>query len=504
MTRLPARPWIVIGFGLLAVAGVLMRPLMPIDETRYLSVAWEMRIGDHWLVPYKNGAPYDHKPPLLFWLINLAWLPGVSETAARLVAPAVSLAMLWQTGRLSDRLGLGGRTGTLAMLILATLAAFVFYGGTTRFDTMLGLAVLLGLGALWRIGTDDAPTVAPWLAFGAALALGIMSKGPVVFVHLLPPLVAMPLWARAGGRLRQRGVAAALAVCAGLVLVWLGPALALGGEEYRRAVLWTQSAGRTVSSYAHAHPVWYYLPLLPVLVFPWAFLPGFWRRIGLDPVERLLWVSVLGPLVLFSLISGKQLHYLVPQLPLIALLLARRAPERLSRPWMVMAILAVLALGFVAMSLGGFGADLAVLLPLPAALLLGAVLLAATLAMYRVPALVALAAPAMMIAVDLAYVAGPMGRMFSPAPIGQVLAAADGRVGFAGVVYHADFQFAGRLRHPLTMLDSQDRIHRFAQATPEGVIVADIGGGLVPDWPPSRHFDYRNQNWAIWSAKEMP
>lgn len=45
-----------------ALAGVLLRPLLPIDETRYLSVAWEMHLGGDFLVPHKNGAIYTDKP----------------------------------------------------------------------------------------------------------------------------------------------------------------------------------------------------------------------------------------------------------------------------------------------------------------------------------------------------------------------------------------------------------------------------------------------------------
>ncbi len=67
-----------------------LRPLLPIDETRYLSVAWEMWLGGSKSVPHLNGEIYTHKPPLLFWLINLVWqITGVSELAARLVAPGV-------------------------------------------------------------------------------------------------------------------------------------------------------------------------------------------------------------------------------------------------------------------------------------------------------------------------------------------------------------------------------------------------------------------------------
>jgi len=70
------------------VARVAALPLMPIDETRYLSVAWEMWQHHTFLVPTLNGEAYSHKPPLLFWLIQLGWwLFGTSDWVARLVIP---------------------------------------------------------------------------------------------------------------------------------------------------------------------------------------------------------------------------------------------------------------------------------------------------------------------------------------------------------------------------------------------------------------------------------
>ena len=48
----------------------LARPLMPVDETRYAAVAWEMWTRGDFIVPRLDGLPYDHKPPLLFWLTS--------------------------------------------------------------------------------------------------------------------------------------------------------------------------------------------------------------------------------------------------------------------------------------------------------------------------------------------------------------------------------------------------------------------------------------------------
>ena len=52
------------------VSAIVLRPPLPVDETRYLAVAWEMWLRDDFLVPYLNGEAYHHKRPLLFWLMR--------------------------------------------------------------------------------------------------------------------------------------------------------------------------------------------------------------------------------------------------------------------------------------------------------------------------------------------------------------------------------------------------------------------------------------------------
>ena len=107
---------VVLAVAVVMAALVAMRPLLPIDETRYLSVAWEMWLSGDPVHLTKNGQMYTHKTPLLFVLINLVWLiTGVSEFAARMVGPACAVAMVAGTAALAF---VFAGTGFLAATVL--------------------------------------------------------------------------------------------------------------------------------------------------------------------------------------------------------------------------------------------------------------------------------------------------------------------------------------------------------------------------------------------------
>lgn len=323
-----ARPWAAAaGFVLCCTLLFALRPLMPVDETRYLTVAWEMWLDGSHIVPHLNGEVYSHKPPLLFWAINLAWAVfGESAFAARLVGPLAGAAAILLTGRLSMLLWPGNpaRAG-LAAWSLATSGVFLFFGSAVRFETLLTAAVVLAMLALWRLAqTGRWPSV---LMLGAALALGVMAKGPVMVMHILPVALAWSWWRMPGGVSGARyagGLVLSHLVALALVMLWLGPALILGGEVYRHEVLWWQSAVRMVQSFSHHAPFWYYFDLLPVLLWPWGWgreITALWNS-HREPPARFLMAAAGGMLIAFSLISAKQIHYLAPALPAVSLLLA--------------------------------------------------------------------------------------------------------------------------------------------------------------------------------------
>jgi 4-amino-4-deoxy-L-arabinose transferase-like glycosyltransferase len=364
-----ALSWTLL-WAILVVAGLALRPLLPVDETRYASVAWEMWLHGDYLVPHLNGETYSHKPPLLFWLMNVSWAVfGVNEFTHRLIAPMFGLASLFLTSRIAFRLWPDSQAGVAAPLLLIAGIFWATFSTLTMFDMMVATWTLLGMLGLieaWRGRSGQG-----WTLFALAIGLGVLSKGPVILVFLLPAALAAPYWTKGAkpngswGRWYLNILLATLGGAA-IALAWAIPAAISGGEAYRNAIFWGQSAGRVVDSFAHKKPLLWYFAILPPMLLPWLLWPSFlkalWRgvtnlrsrdRAGAhtrpDPGARLLAIWIGVPFVIFSAFSGKAPHYLLPFLPAIAIAAAvgiERMPNgaralRQARPLAVFGVLIV-------------------------------------------------------------------------------------------------------------------------------------------------------------------
>lgn len=507
-----------VAFAILAVLataafGILLRPLTPIDETRYLSVAWDMHQTGNWLVPSKNFAPYSDKPPLLFWAINLVWsVTGVSEFAARMVVPMFSALAIWLCAVLARRLwpedaGIAGR----AALALASLLVFDISAGLTMFDVPLMVMVLAGLLCLADAGARPRALL-PWAGFGASVALGVLTKGPVILFHLVPAAVLLPFWAGSGLRWRDLlpRLSGGFAVAAVLISLWLAPAIWTGGDAYRDAILWHQSAGRLSRSFAHDRPWWFYLALLPVLGFPLLWSPSLWRaartvRWFAEPGLRLCLIWAGCALLFFSLTSGKQMHYLVPELAALALIAARLAR---GRPGFGIlpgaAVLIVLAVGAI---LAGFrvlpAGDLDDLLVPRSALIAWAFLI---LAMCWIAVGKGGTAGAMVLSLGGLCATNALigftgiGPNYSTDAIAAALAPYDDKgIAWPGGTYHAEFNFAARLTQAVALPANDADLGLWIADHPDGVILAKRGA-RAPDWPPVATFRFRSDDYALWPA----
>jgi len=498
-----------------------VRPLLPVDETRYLSVAWEMWQRGDLLVPYLNGEPYSHKPPLLFWLIHLGWKAfGVNEWWPRLIAPLFSAANLYLTYTLARQLWPDERETPLA-------APWVLFGGLLwamfftllQFDLLLVFCTLLGVKGLLVAARGEAHG---WLLFGLGLGLGALSKGPVVLVHLIPVAVLAPLWARQPAPrwgAWYAGVLLSLLSGALIVLAWAMPAATAGGDAYARAIFWGQSAGRVVDAFAHQQPVWWYLAWLPIVLLPWVLWSAVWQglrnpQLWRDEGTRMLISWIVPTLLILSFISGKQVKYLLPVLPAFALLIARSvelsqaAPGRL---WAVAGMLVVAGMTFLLLP-----AWPSVSLPfwvsgIPWYWGLLSIVAALVLLVLR-PGSIGEAVRHMAFGSVFLVVIIHLGLVRAAAPAYDLEAVAQrirhyqaaGRPVANVGKYHGQFQFLGRLAEPLVSVGAGDAA-AWAKANPDGYLVFYAG---VSDLPLagselSQAYRTRAEGIRIWQARKF-
>jgi 4-amino-4-deoxy-L-arabinose transferase-like glycosyltransferase len=512
---------------ILVAVGLVCRPLTAVDETRAVSVAWEMWQRGDWLVPHLNGEPYSHKPPLLQWAIQASWLVfGVNDWTPRLVAPLFGLANLVLVARLAGCLWPGReRIARIAPLMLLGLPIWALWTTLTLYDMLMTFFTTLGVAGIWRAARGE--TSRGWLMTAAALGGGILAKGPVSLLLVLPLALAAPGWTERperGWRSWYAGVLGAVLLGAAIALLWAVPAGISGGDEYRRAIFWSQSAGRIAHSFAHQRPWWWYAAVFPLLLMPWIFW-GRPRRMQLDAGLRFCLVHVAATLVLLSVVSGKQVHYLLPLVPTSVLVLARLLDDGpAERRWP--GLQAVGAFGLVlGLALIGYpwlkavfglaeshtnlmrligGASLPVKAILVGAGVFG--LLARPAGVVAAVRAAAFVMAGVVVALHLMY--REAERPYQDlGPIAGRLAELQGRgvpVGYWGK-YSGDFQFLGRLKAPLQVVDGGLELTKWLMSHPDGCLV--IVNRHVPETLESRaEFaqSYRgSRRIGVWKASAL-
>lgn len=516
--------WLALaGVWVVALAvGIAMRPVMPVDETRYLSVAWNMWREHQFLVPLLNGEPYPDKPPLLFWLIQAGWaVGGVSEIWARTAAPLAGLAATLLTARLGRELWPERPSlGLFAAMLLMGSGFWLIFATLTMFDMLVVATTVVAVTAIVRAARTGGWR--GWAVAAIAGGIGVLSKGPVGLLPIASIALLAPLWRRRppgrGWAYWYMATVAMLATAGAVGLAWALPAAYAGGEAFARHILWDQTTGRIVNAFAHARPIWWYLPLLPALTLPWLLWTPLWRGARAacrttDEGVRLCFVWVLAVVITMSLISGKQPHYMLPIFPALALLgaraldaagaVGRRDRLPLAIFWGVLGIASFAVPMAAARGLlpGGFAA-------LPPSI--GIVLLTLAVAIAGPVRLSAGAGVAVLMASVLVAVVlvnfgfhETIGPNYDTSAIARRIGDFQRASRPVALVERqgGQFDFVGRLPKPLPVI-SRQRIEAWSRAHPQGYLVRQqkdmpVGGDYV-----ALH-RFRGQYLVIWPAPAL-
>ncbi len=308
-------------------------PLLDADEGRNAEVGREMAATNDYVIPRLDGLPYLDKPIVYFAAEAAAMeVAGPTEFAARLPAWLFTIATALLVAWFASRAGID--PAVAAIIFLATPLTIAF-ARTVIFDSALSFFITVALIAFYL----ERPTVA-W----AAMAFGVITKGPVALA--VPLIVAIPyaIWRRRLGLLAS---VAGLILFVVIIAPWVW-AISRAVPDFLQYVLITETTQRlTTGALKRTGPPWYFVPYLVGGAMPWIFAAGGGWRVAGGEQERwldrylLLWIAV--PFIFFSLSQSKRPQYILPLMPAIALWVARRTSWRAAA--IALAIFGVLLLG---------------------------------------------------------------------------------------------------------------------------------------------------------------
>jgi 4-amino-4-deoxy-L-arabinose transferase-like glycosyltransferase len=340
-------------------------PFIGADECRYARIAQEMSESGRWVTPILTGLPWLEKPPLYYWItIPMIRTFGMSEAAAR-IAPALTALMaaasiFWLGARLWS-----WRAGAWSALILLTAIGYAAFGRSASMDmpftACLTVAFALFAAGIFRGGSSWWQAACAYALIGCA----VLAKGPVGIVLAAGILVLFWVFDEQGGSLRRIHVFAGAWITLLVSVPWFWLVFRENGFSFISIFFINHNLARYVSDlHHHDQPVYYFLLVLPGLLFPWSgWLPMLiprplrgravlnWRTWDRSTIFLLSWA--LFPLVFFSFSGSKLAGYVLPCLPPIALLLGRgvagltdqeRSRDALRRtPWVCFVLSLLLA-----------------------------------------------------------------------------------------------------------------------------------------------------------------
>lgn len=222
-----------------------------------------------WIVPIMNGQVRLQKPPLPYWVTAFLYRTiGVSEFASRIIPAllgAISVLLVWDLARM-----LLGRVGAIYAALVWTSSYFIVDEFRKAMaDPYLALFSLATIWAWLRSRDENGRFI---LLSYAMLALGILAKGPIIFLFvptilILQRLCSPRLAAPAGGKSQPIFHVFGIFL---LLLITLPWALAVVRSVPNVLELWRfESLGALNDKDENARPFWFYLPNLFFITLPW-------------------------------------------------------------------------------------------------------------------------------------------------------------------------------------------------------------------------------------------
>jgi Dolichyl-phosphate-mannose-protein mannosyltransferase len=531
LSKLPIREliWPTLLWLTLAVPTLLARPpLVSVESPLHSALWWLLQgRGD---VAYLPTAPGE-LPPLFTALVLMGWRAfGIDDLGARLLPGLFILGSIWLTLPLARLIWRDdGDAPRYAPLILVGSGGVAAYAAMTLPELpflLFHIMTLCALADCWRRGRWHG-----WILTGLTVGLGTAAGGPVAVLTMLPIALLLP-WVAPSATTASPvrwygGVALALAIAAAISAVLYA---AIGTTAFTDSWLWRLPSYTPIDRVGAMRPVYWYLIILPLALYPWLWWRTLWRAVARgrtlfrQPPARFCLLAAASGLIV-GMAGGSPSFGLLPVLPPLAVLAARLLSGHAGRAKDFHAAIPGLTALFVCLfffmlnivpvaHLNALWQDLfAEDLPLwlggislgsGLLLLFGSyVLTLLTLQSLRARLLQLALLPVLLSAAVNMEFSLTLRSYFDLEPLaGQIrrLEERNAPVAIAGS-YDGAFDFAGRLTRPPAVLADRTAALAWAKANPEGVVISFFQGGILR--LPTRPLFLANADEyrvAVWSA----
>jgi 4-amino-4-deoxy-L-arabinose transferase-like glycosyltransferase len=315
--------------------GLFAMPPLDRDESRFAQATAQMLETDDMVVIKFQDQPRFKKP------VGIHWLQAASVTAfsapedrgiwayripSLLGAMLAAAACAWGAAALlSPKTGLLAG-GILGATILLSTEAFI-----AKTDAALCGFTTLAMAAVARIYAAHlaGEKVHRWtkLAFWVGLAMGVLIKGPVGLMVVVLSVVALWIWDRKAPWLKDLGWGWGLTLMAAIILPWaMMITVATDGAFWSTAVAGDLAPKLAGGQESHGAPPGSYALAAFLLVFPATLLlpaglvQGWTGRN--EPGVRFALCWLIPTWLVFELLPTKLVHYTLPAVPALAMLMA--------------------------------------------------------------------------------------------------------------------------------------------------------------------------------------
>ena len=319
--------WLILGLGFLFLFFGSDHTLLNPDESRYSEIAREMLVTEDFITPRLNGLIFFDKPILYYWLqaLSIHWF-GLNEWALRFFPAVYGVFGCFCVYLLGRCIG-NRQAGIYSALLLASSPLYFLAAHYANMDLEVAVLITASLTHfLLAINTKNVKHQSQlfYLAYVFS-GLAILTKGLIGIVF---PTIIIGTWIVFT---RRWHVIKQMRLCTGLLLViainlpWFYAVQRANPDFFHYFFVVQHFERFLTANFNSQSPVWFYLPVILLGVFPWTFLVITSSISAIKSTKcnanilfLLLWIGWV--FIFFSIPKSKLIGYILPIFPALIVL----------------------------------------------------------------------------------------------------------------------------------------------------------------------------------------